>query len=53
MKKKIKDSPLTQMLRKKGYNTKQERLVHLWKMFHETYMILTEIGEEIEKTEGE
>lgn len=39
------------MLTEKGLRKSQERGVHLWKMFHELYMRMAEVAEEIELNE--
>lgn len=44
---------LRAMLRDKGFKTKHERGVELWKMFHETYTVLRAIGAEIDANESE
>jgi len=42
-------TPLGQMLTEKGLTKPRERAVHLWKMFHELFLRMREVAEEIER----
>lgn len=48
-----KDLPIVQALRELGFHTREERQKELWKMFHRTYLIMTEIGIALHENEPE